>query len=197
MPTRLRTGTFITMDARAVDEAAKRLSELRQAEWAKLGLGALALALAVAATQIRPAFALPLFLGGLAVGASGVIALWRRWDLVDRLAGDADAHEISEVLAYASRESTMERRRAFAAMIRARLEEPGERLLSVEDELAALIAQLEDDQLVLDPACAVACMRLVSDVADSPLLDETLPAQYLRARVLRIRWGFQPRELAA
>jgi hypothetical protein len=37
-----------------------------------------------------------------------VRAVWRRWDLVDRLTGERDAYVISEVLAYASREATME-----------------------------------------------------------------------------------------
>ena len=63
------------MYARAVDEAAARLRELRHEEWEDLGLAALALGLAVVATQVRPAFAMPLFLGGLAVGALGVRAL--------------------------------------------------------------------------------------------------------------------------
>jgi hypothetical protein len=187
------------MYARAVDEAAERLRELRQDEWANLALGTLALALAVAATQVRPALAVPLFLGGIAVGAAGVRALWRRWALVDRLVGDADAYEIAEVLAYASREATMERRRGFAAMIRASLDhpEPSERLRSVADELDRLAAELEDGELVLDPASAVACMRLLSDVAHSPFLNETLAPQDLRARVRRIRSGFRPRRLAA
>ena len=71
------------MYARAVDDASARLQELRQEEWQELGLAALALG--------------PLFLGGILVGARGVRALWRRWDLLDRLAGDHDAYTIAEV----------------------------------------------------------------------------------------------------
>lgn len=56
------------MHARAVEEAAARLHDLRHAEWEGLGVGALALGLAVAATQVHPPLALPLFLGGLVVG---------------------------------------------------------------------------------------------------------------------------------
>ena len=38
---------------------------------------------------VRPSLALPLMLGGFVVGALGVRALWRRWDLVDRSPGNA------------------------------------------------------------------------------------------------------------
>jgi hypothetical protein len=127
------------MYARAVDDAASHLRELRQAEWENLGLAGLALGIAVVAAEVRPTLALPLFLGGLVVAALWVRAVWRRWDLVDRLAGEPDAYAISEVLAYASREATMERRRTFATLIRNRLMEPiPRRLASAADELEAV-----------------------------------------------------------
>ena len=94
------------MYARAVDDAADRLRALRHEECEALGLAALALVLAVVAAEVRSrVLALPLFLGGLVVGALGMRALWRRWDLVERLSGDRDAYVIAEVRAYASRES--------------------------------------------------------------------------------------------
>lgn len=185
------------MYARAVDDAAARLRELRQEQCGDLGLSALALGSAVAATQIRPAFAVPLFLGGLGVGVLGVRALWRRWDLVERLAGERDAHVIPEVQAYARRESTMERRRTFAALIRKELPQPGRaadaRIAAVTAELESLAGALEDEGLVLDPASAVACMRLLSDVTVSPLLNRAYPPEELRARICQIRCGFSAR----
>ena len=78
------------MHARAVDEGAAKLRALRHEEWEDLGLGAVAVALAVAATQIWPHLAVPLFVGGVVVGVKGVRAAWRRWDLVDRLAGQIE-----------------------------------------------------------------------------------------------------------
>ncbi len=113
------------MYARAVDDAAERLGALRQEECGALGLAALALGLAVAVTQVHPQLALPLFLGGLGVGALGLRAVVLRWDLLERLAGERDALVIPEVRAYASREATIERRRTFAAMLRRNLSEPG------------------------------------------------------------------------
>ncbi len=186
------------MYARAVDDASVRLHELRREELQDFGLAALALGLALAATQLRPAFAVPLFLGGVAVGALAVRALWRRWDLVDRLAGERDAYVISDVLAYASREITKERRHWFAAVIRSVVSQPGpavvERVRAVAEDLEALASELEDEDLAFDPACAVACARLLGDPAQSPLLNPALPPEELRSRLRQIRSGFAIRD---
>ena len=182
------------MYARAVDEGAARLRALRHEEWEDLGLGAAANALAVAATQIWPQLAVPLFVGGIAVGVKGVRAAWRRWDLVDRLAGHIDAYVIPEVLTYASRHASMERRRTYASYVRCRLLTSEERIAAVARDLEALAAELEDDSLALDPVAAVACMRLLSET-ESPLLDRAAPTGELRSRVLQIRAGFKPQPL--
>jgi hypothetical protein len=175
------------MYARALDEAAASLRELRHDEVCRLGVAAVAMALAVAATRVCPDLALPLFLGGLCVGALGAHALWHRWDLVDRLADDPDAYVIPEVRSYASREAAMPRRRTFAALIRSGLvaERPCVDAC-IADELETLATELEDDGLVLDPARAIACFRLLSEV---PSLDQMSKAE-LRSRVRRIRSGF-------
>jgi hypothetical protein len=185
------------MYARAVGDAVERLRTLRQEECGDLGLAALALGLAVAVTQVHPQLALPLFLGGLGVGALGLRAVVLRWELLERLAGERDALVIPEVLAYASREATIERRRTFAAMLRRDLREPGRggdvRLVAVGDELEALAAELEDDGLELDPVAAVACARLLSEIPASPLLNPAAPVVVLRARIRQIRSGFAER----
>ena len=187
------------MYARAVEDAAQDLRELRHDEWGDFGLRALALSLAAVAGQLRSALALPLLIGGLTVWALGVRALWRHWDLVDRLAGNRDAYVISDVLAYASREATMDRRRNVAAMIRGTIRQPGlaleSRVRAAADELEALASELEDETLVLDPACAVACLRLLRDSPGSPLLNPALPSSDLRSSVVRIRSGFTSRRL--
>jgi hypothetical protein len=188
------------MYARAVDDAAGHLRQLRREEWEDLGLGALALVAAIAATQALPALALPLFAGGLFVGARGLRALWRRWDMVDRLATDRDAHAIPEVRAYARRETTMARRRSSAALIGSWLREPGSqcsaRVSAAADELEALAAELLDDDLELDPVCAVRCRRLLTDLETSPLLNLALPPDDLRSCAIQIRDGFTLRPSA-
>jgi hypothetical protein len=184
------------MYARAVDEAEERLDQLRREEWTDFGFGALALGLAVAASAIRPALALPLLAGGLAAGVLGTRALWRRWDLLDRLAGERDAYVVAEVLARASRDAATDRRRDAAASIRRLLRRPdlvtAARVRELAEELEALASELGDGGLALDPACAVDCMRLLDDPVESPLLNPALPPAGLHARISRIRSGFTP-----
>ena len=100
------------MYARAVDEAGERLRILRREECGDFALAAFALASAVAVTQVQQELAMPLFLGGLGVAVLGVRAALLRWELVERLAGDRDAHAIPEVLTSRSRRRRqMQRRR--------------------------------------------------------------------------------------
>jgi hypothetical protein len=182
------------MYAGAVEDAGLRLRELRREESSDFALAALAVFTSLVATQVRPAFALPLFLGGVVVGARGLRAAWRRWDIVDRLAGEREALVIPEIRAHALKEASIERRRLFASYIRVSICEPvPSRLRKAVPELRALAAELDDEGLVLDPACAVACARLVSDPVLSPLLNPALPAEDVRSRVHQIRVGFVPR----
>jgi len=186
------------MTARAVDDVARRLRELRLEERDELAVAAVGLALSLAATQVYPALAIPLFLGALVAGARGVRASWRRWEIVDELSGDRDAYAIPEVFARASREATLERRRTFAAILRTWLRGPGLEtgVAAARDDLEALVADLEDERLGLDVPSAVACKRLVGEWTESALLDTTRPPEDLRAQVRRIRGGFTRRAAA-
>jgi hypothetical protein len=178
------------MYARAIDDAATRLRKLRHEEWEGLALGALALALALCATQVRPSLAVPLFLGGLVVGGRGLVAGVRRWDLVDRLVDERDAYVIAEVRAHAAREATMARRRDCSATIRSLLVTHGDEtaaLAGLAAALEALAAELDDTELELEPACAVACARLLDDEERLLRADASM-----HARVERIRAGFGP-----
>jgi hypothetical protein len=179
--------------ARAVDQADTRLRELRQEGRGEFALAATALAASVITAEARPELAGPLFVGGFVVGLLGIRTVWRRWDLLERLSGERDAHVISEVRAVAAREATMERRRCFAALIRSRVNEARRvsdaRVVAVADELEALASELEDDDLTLEATAAVACARFLSDVADSPLLNHASPVEDVRSRVRQIRLG--------
>lgn len=187
------------MYARAVDQADARLQELRQEERVELGLAAVALAASLISTEVLPELTAPLFIGGLVVGLLGLRTLWRRWDLLERLSGERDAHVISEVRALAVREATMERRECFAALIRIKVREAelrsDARVLVVADELEGLASELENAELTLEAAAGVACARLLSDVARSPLLNPALPAEDLRSRVRQIRSGLRRLDL--
>ena len=185
------------MYARTVDDAALRLNELRHQEWEDLGLGISALAASVVATQIAPSLALALFLGGVVMWFRGLKALVVRWNLVERLAGDAHAYVLPEVLERANRETTMDRRTSFAALLRSGLgntELASLRFGPALEELQALIWELEDERLSLEPVAAMACFRLLSDREESPFLNAALPAELLRSRARQIRAGFsEPR----
>jgi len=180
------------MYARAVDEAATRLRDLRREEWEDLGLGLVALALSLAASRFYPPLAIPLFVGGLAIGSLGVRALWRRWDLVDRLSGERAAFVIPDVFAFASRATTMARRRAAAASLRLYLGTETADLGPLANELAVLASELDDEALALDPAAAVACARLVDELAGVSLGEREIPPDELWLRVQEIRAGFEP-----
>jgi hypothetical protein len=179
------------MHARAVDDAALRLRELRHEEWEDLGLSGAALSLAVVASEAFSELAWPLFVGGVVIGAKGVRALWRRWDLLERLSGEREAFAIPEVLAFATREATMDRRTSLATSLRSEVVSTSdERPCDVSAEIEMLACELEDSGLVLDPVCAISCVRLLNDLDHSPLLNPDFPPEDLLDRVREIRSGF-------
>jgi hypothetical protein len=182
------------MVARAVEHASTRLHDLRHEEWEDWGVAAAAFALGLLAVRLRPEFAVPLLVGAIALTCRGVLAEWRRWDLLDSLAGEPDAYVIPEVLARAETTATMASRCNLARTIRWRLEEiANPQVEAAADDLRALAAELEDEQLELEPACAVACSKLLTDAMTSPLLNPALPIDEVRSRVLQVRRGFHPR----
>lgn len=190
------------MTARTIEEAERRLRELRQEEWSDLVLAALAMGLALGATGVQPPLAGPLFIGALAVGFLAARAFVRRWELFDRLLLDRDAYAIPEIRRRAKDIASMESRRTLAVSARNRLKPaPGfslaTRVAAAAEELEALASELEDEELSLDPACAVRCLQLLTNGTDSPLLNDLLPAEDVRVRIHQIRAGFERRRLAA
>jgi hypothetical protein len=182
------------MDARTVDDAALRLRELRHEEWSDLSLAAAAAGLSLLATQLWPELALPLFLGAFFVAVRGVSAAVRRTELVDGLARERDAYVIGEVRQRAVRDTAPDRRRLFASEIRAALRHPPPGGFGrAAPELEALASELDDATLKLDPACAVACERLVRAPYGSPLFNAGVGLDLLYSRVRQIRSGFAPR----
>jgi hypothetical protein len=171
----------------ALIEAETRLAELRRDELQQLGLGALALGASLAMTAAYEPLVAPLFVGGMAMWLLGIRSLWRRWDLVDRLADDRDAYVISAVSAYAARDARMDRRHANAASLRFWASQPD----VTEDlgELEQLARDLDDADLDLSPASAIVCRRLLTDPTVSPLLNASL-AGNLHDTIVEIERGF-------
>jgi len=183
------------MYARALQEAETELVERRHVEHYRIALSAVALTAALVATAFCQPLVLPLFAGGLAIGMLGVVAMWRHWDLLDRLADDPEAYAISEVRAYGAREARMDRRRFDAELIRAWTSSSDPRVADLLDQLTDLADALENEELELDPATAMACRRLVSEPAVSPLLSGT-SREDLRSVVDGLLAGFRPRSPA-
>jgi hypothetical protein len=187
------------MYARALEEAETRLGDLHHDEVQRVALSAVALVGALAATVVYEPLVVPLFLGGLAIGVLGIGAIWRHWDLLDRLADDDDAYAIPAVRAYAARDARMDRRLAHAANIRSWIETPSlqadPRIGDFADALEELARELEDDDLDLDPVCAIACRRLLSDPMVSPLLNHSLARADVGSTIARIRAGFWQRDV--
>ena len=59
------------------------------------------------------------------------------------------------------------------------------------------MSDLEDDDLDLAPASAIACVRLISELEQTPLLNPGPPPDELRSRVRQIRSGFTLRRVVA
>jgi hypothetical protein len=139
----------------------------------------------------------PLFLGGLALGVLGIGAIWRHWDLLDRLADDGDAYIIPAVRAYAARDARVDRRLGSAAHIRSWIASPllpaDARIVEYADMLEELACELEDRDLDLAPTSAIACRRLLTDPLVSPRLNNALPPDHPGLWIIRIRSGFRRR----
>ena len=181
------------MHARALDEAQARLFELHHDEIQDTALGGVALSASLVSTALYPPLVVPLFVGGVTMGILGIRALWRHWDLVDRLADDRDAYAIRQVRKYAARDARVARRAHFAELARGWARPPDGLVADIAGELDELARALEDATLELDPAAALACRRFFTEPAASPLFDEVHKADDLRSCIVRIRAGFRPR----
>jgi hypothetical protein len=185
------------MVARDVEQATAELRSLRHEVWQQLGLALAAFGLAVAASQIRPAFAVPLLIGGIASLFLFVHALAKRFELIDTLVRDPDAYAIPEVRRRGEEAASMQSRRSLAVSIHCLLNQPGlavpSRVGAAARDLEVLAEELDDERLALDPASAVACRRLLNDVLESPLRNAAFPREDVHSRICQILAGFRPR----
>lgn len=185
------------MNAEAIEQAERRLHELRLDEWFELGLAVSAMGLALAASVLEPPFAVPLLIGTLASAVLAGRAFFRRLALSDRLLLDRDAHAIPEIRRRGEDMASMENRRALAQVVRAGLTpEPGyssSTQVAATAELRALASELEDEGLSLDPVCAARCHQLMNNYAESPLLNSLLPDENIQVWIRRIHLGFEPK----
>ena len=192
----------LDMYARQVEEQSTELRALKHDERELTVLTVLCFGLALAAHG-KQTIALPFLVAGMSGAALAVRALWRRWDLVDRLLLIREAYSIDEVRIRAEHAALLENRQLLASSIRWQLEhfadfmEPSGRFWGIAPELAALASDLEDKTRALDPLRAVECERLLRGGLTSLLVDDTASAEDTLAQVHRIRAGFALGDLAS
>ncbi len=183
------------MHARLVEAQATRLHELRIDELGRLGLSIIGVAVALA-EHGHPSLALPALAAAFAGAVLALSAFHDRSELLEELALESDAYAIRAVRAFGERLAALENRRSLAASIRWMLHNPNsymahsESLDACTEQLEELARELEDDRLVLDPACAATCERLLTDGLTSPLINRALPSEDALVRIRRIRAGF-------
>lgn len=185
-----------TMNARQIDEAGERLRDLRLRAAEELALGAGALGLSIAATQLWPSLAVPLLVGAVVVSFLGVQALVRRSFLIEDLAAERDAYVLPAVRRFGLRVVSPAHRRRLASTLRVALKgstaETAERLEAVRPELDELIADLEDDSLRWDPAVAIGLEHWLTD----SFRDPAVSVAEARTRLRSFLAGFDRRPAA-
>lgn len=189
------------MTARRLEACAAELAALRREsiQQVLVAAGAAGGALAASATG-RPTLASALLLGAVGLAVLAVGTRLRRTELIEALATNPSAHEIPEVRSYALAFTSPARRAEMARSIRLLLAPPppgaadplAARVREHRRELEALADELADPRATIDPACAVACHRLLTDGRSSPLWARELGSRELRSALLRIHSGIRP-----
>jgi hypothetical protein len=140
----------------------------------------------------------------LAVGATvgivvavGNLAAYR--EAVARLALDPSAYAIPEVSRYGGRFATATERARLARSLRNIVRESAlpecwflaDRVRCHAQQLESLASDLARPHVSIRPASAIACRRLLTIGAESPLYNPTIPSDELDAALLRIRLGIR------
>lgn len=185
------------MDARTLERAATALAAQRRRAIVALILGLAAAALAGPLTLVSSPAAIALGAGAAAeLLVAGAAELGRR-ESISRLALDADAYVLPEVMRYGTHVARLQERQRLARWLQelvhdARL--PGvfflrERVVHHARELEAVASALASPAATVHPASAVACLRLLTRAPHSPLYNDRLPADELALALRSIRSG--------
>lgn len=185
------------MYERALELAADELRERRRRVVQTALLGTAAAAGAGVALPFSAPLAIALGTGALLEIFSALAAAYGRRQLVERLALHPAAYVLPEVAAYgaaAVRPSQRARLASWLVELVADAGAPqslylGERVRLVADELEALARELASPARSIEPSSAVACQRLLTHMAESPLYNPVVPVEDLHVSLRRIRAG--------
>ncbi|MGZ4171434.1 MAG: hypothetical protein ACXVSE_09775 [Solirubrobacteraceae bacterium] len=193
------------MNAREVETAAADVERsLHRAQHCVIAAGVVAV-IAGGAAPLFPGFAIALGVGAaLELCLAAVLWLSRR-ERIERLALEPSAYAIPAVARFGARVCALRERRRLAAFIDAVIHERGHplelHLVSRAGRYAQLLEtlarELASPAARVEPAVAVACRRLLTRPVESPLYNPNLPAEDLRALLLRIRAGISTGGLTA
>lgn len=186
------------MRALTIDRAATELTSLRELalERTGLALGAALAALPVARVDLSLGAAVAI--GAIAEAALAVSSSVRRRALIARLALEEGAYVIPEVHRYGSTLTSTRSRRAAAVAITSMLRGASEsrtgvaladRVVWQAPALAELARALAESERKVEPTAMAACMRLLADGRESPLLNPALPRSELERVLHQIRAG--------
>jgi hypothetical protein len=140
---------------------------------------------------------LPILVGGAIAALLGLASLMSRRNTIARLALDPHAYVLDEVERYGSALIRLTERQKLAAWLREVVRDaprPGswyltDRVARHAGQLEVLAAEIATPSARVRPSSAVACRRLLTHAADSPLYNYDVPAEELGATIERIRWG--------
>jgi len=183
------------MTAHEIDDAAKRLGELKSATVEDAALAAVAFGLALAAAWYGHPLAAPLALGAMAMTFLAVRAFVKRFVLVDELAADEDAYRIPAVRDFGTRAASLQHRRVLAANVRASLA-GDDRLEPARPDLEQLVRALEVGSTRWEPQAVVRLEHWLQDPHGS-FRDPELPAVELRSHVRSVLASLGPQEIQA
>lgn len=187
------------MDARSIEEASRELERRRWQVFADVAFALVAGALAAPGVLFERPVALALAIGAAIALALSLVAAVRRYLLIERLALDRDAYAIAAVRRYGRRLTSRRMRERLSRSLRSLVADswrresysPPGRVAAFATDLEELAHELEDAACKVEPVSAASCLLLLSDGTESPLLNPTVPAEDLRAALLRIRSGIR------
>lgn len=190
------------MDAR-IANASTRLADHRARMRERALVAVCAALLSLPLLLLSPRLALVV---GIAAGGEALLAAYsyaRRRRLVRTLARDREAYTIADVRRYGARMTEPKRRVSLGGSLRSlRLDAAKPRSLFLGDrverywpELEAIAEALVSPEIVAEPSSVIACHELLTNGAESPLLNPLISEDELEARLRDIRAGLNLPEL--
>ncbi|MFN8160242.1 MAG: hypothetical protein U0R52_04245 [Solirubrobacterales bacterium] len=182
-----------------VDDAIRKLKVTgRWSRWLLVDSAVVALTAAVLVGSTG--LALALGLGAVCLLAAALAVRDHRRQLIGRLAARGDAYVIPEVARYGARAAAPAQLARLSDWLREALDSCGEdhtwyveeRVLANAEEIVNLVSELRAPDLSVTPVSAVECKRLLTRMVESPLYNNMLPPENLRASLYRIRVGIRP-----